>query len=171
MDYDTRSSEEPRRAAIGRNQRVLIGLGVGTFAAILVLGLILGLFGSEVRDADQLALAPAAEPLGAITHAPADFEGRIVTVVGEVDEEHGDGSFTLGEYGALGNEVLVVTSEETTVPAADLGEETMVRVTGKVQILDVGGEAMPDLAPETADEWSGKPIVIAQSVTLTRAIN
>jgi hypothetical protein len=96
---------------------------------------------------------------------PAGYMGKVVTLVGEVEEHHASGSFRLDGKGTWwDDEILVVVPREQ---AATLAEGADVRVTGEIALFtvtEVERDYGIDLANEVEVEFRDKPIVIARNI-------
>jgi len=92
-----------------------------------------------------------------------DFLGRTVTVSGKVEQVLGQRAFTLAS-GQGGHQLLVIRKNDQ-APEVKQGET--VQVTGKVEAYDrnhLHQETGVDLNSIPADEYSGRPAVVASAV-------
>jgi hypothetical protein len=161
MDYNDEAAPEPTT-----NQRRWLEVGFLALIAVVAAAAVFAIFG--LNDPDDGAT------MAAITERPEEYAGDTVTLVGEIDEQNSDGSFTLSESGVGGAEVLVVAApgETARVPPATFADDARVQVVGTVQVLDADKRTDGmSLAPDTAEDWDGKPIVIASAVTSVHPIN
>jgi len=96
--------------------------------------------------------------------AANDFLGRTVTVSGKVDQVLGNRAFTLAS--SDGGQQLLVIRKNDQAPEVKKGET--VQVTGKVERYDRNSlhkETGADLNSVPADEFSGRPAVVASAVS------
>jgi hypothetical protein len=159
MDYNDEAPEPTT------NQRRWLEIGLLALVAVVAAAAVFAIFGLNRPDDATMT---------AIADHPEEYAGDTVTLVGEIDEQNSDGSFTLSESGIGGAAVLVVAApgETERVPPATFADDARVQVVGTVQVLDADTpiESVA-LAPDTAEDWDGKPIVIASAVTSIHPIN
>jgi DNA/RNA endonuclease YhcR with UshA esterase domain len=114
------------------------------------------------------ATAPAPNTTPREATVPSGFLGRKVTVSGQVDQVLGPRVFTLA--GVKGSHDLLVVSKDEKAPAPKKGEN--VEVTGtveKYEAAEVHHQTGADVGKVPADEFAGRPVVIASSVLATPA--
>ncbi len=96
---------------------------------------------------------------------PAAYMGKVVTLVGEVEQQYASGSFRIDGKGTWwDDEILVVVPREQ---VATLAEGADVRVTGEISqlvVTEIERDYGLDFVNEVEVEFRGKPIVIARSV-------
>jgi len=123
-----------------------------------------GAWEGRPRSSYPQASAPQAmEPRSPAT-TTNEFLGRTVTVSGKVDQVLGKRAFTLAS-GDGGQQLLVIRKNEQT-PEVKKGET--VQVTGKVERYDrnnLNKETGAELNRVPADEFSGRPAVVASAVS------
>lgn len=127
--------------------------------ALLAAGLLTGVAGCD-REANGTTIEE-------VRDWPAAYMGQVVTAVGEVEDQHATGSFTLDGKGTWWNdEILVVVPREQ---AMTLERGSEVRVTGEVAqmvVTDVEREYGIDFDVEVETEYRDQPILIARNITL-----
>ena len=104
----------------------------------------------------------------AIEQDPQKWYGKTVTVKGEVDDLYNQRSFELESDELWDDDVFVVMRSDM----QELVEDAEVQVTGTVKqfvVADIEREIGWDLNPELEAEYRDKPVVIAESVTVTNA--
>lgn len=165
-------------------------------ATILMLGLALALMGAGC-DVDRAPDSPVitGSPTPAVMATPVpganganvsvaditgnwtNYDGKVVTVVADVEEVLGPRAFTLDEdaplAGGIDNDLLVLSPKAGAL--ADIDDQWLnnkVRVTGVVRrfvAADIKREVGWDLEPRIVAEYEGKrPVLIATSVERLR---
>lgn len=131
------------------------------FAAALLAGT------AGCADMDRGAAETTVEE---VRDEPSAYMGKVITVVGEVEEKYASGAFTIDGKGTWWNdEILVVVPREQTV-ALDHG--TDVRVTGEVMqlmITDIERDYGLDFESELETEYRDKPILMARNMVVIDA--
>lgn len=99
---------------------------------------------------------------------PAAYMGKVITVVGEVQEKYaGSGSFVIDGRGTWWDDnILVVVPREQGLV---LDQGTEVRVTGEVMkltITEIERDYDLDFETEIEVEYRDKPILMARNVTV-----
>ena len=110
-----------------------------------------------------------------INKEPQNFYGKTVTVSGEVDKLLNPRAFQVSGEGMTNNDIIVITKKplsDMTAQAAQLTEDARVQVTGTVRRFDMAAvekEVGFDLDDKMFSDWRDKPVVIAESITITPA--
>jgi hypothetical protein len=139
---------------------LLAGLAVAGILAIFLVGYL-------IADTDESAGPEEEVTLNAVVEEPARYEGERVTVSGEWEEtesfapEDADQVIVLGDD--AGTTLLVVPQLGTAVP--ELDENSVVRVTGPVRLVERGEAGFPAPGGPLEDGGDGPaPIVAAERV-------
>ena len=108
----------------------------------------------------------------AIVEDPAQYQGRIVTVRGEIEDVVGPGLYRTGGEGWFdGGELLVVSTDTPEQGRARWVDDDRVQVTGSVSTLWVSEaerEFGLDLDNNRLREWQGKPVLFAWTIQSVR---
>ena len=140
----------------------------------------LGLGGCNALESDRRPdaaadAAPADEvDIDDLQDDPAEYRGREVRLVGEVDDpSYGDHAFVMqGDDWLFADEVLVVGATPMQLGGKNLVDGEDVVVTGTVWFGDMPGlerEVGWPIGESMADEWDDKAIVVARSVRSTES--
>lgn len=143
-----------------QTQRLLGGLAS---AAILV-----GLSACDDRH-DEAETSSNTTTVEDVREHPRWYEGKKVTLSGEVDEVYSARSFELeGNADLFDTEVLVVTKSDVALGGTELRDDDDVVVRGVVRrfvTADVEKELGWDLPLDVETQWSKKAVVVASSVS------
>ncbi len=110
-----------------------------------------------------------------INKEPQNYYGKTVTVSGEVKKLLNPRAFEVSGEGMTHNDMLVVTKKplsDMTAQAGQLAENARVEVSGIVRPFDtreIGKEVGFTLDDQMFKDWRNKPVVIAESITITPA--
>ncbi len=153
------------RTKFGFGKTILRNLGV----AALIMSSVLFLT-SCAESSSDIAEKTGGVTAGQIVENPAAYNGKTVTVSGDVEEIHGPRAFNMDSGASVGE--LLVVGREPFPQLPDVENRAYVindvaTITGVIRTLDDKGlkdEIGWDLDPNLLSEYNGKPVLIAQKV-------
>ena len=132
---------------------------LGAVALILLIWFIWDLF----VDVDETEVGVVT--IEDVVDNPQTYEGRVVTLRGEVAERLGPASFVLANQDVLLDErILVMSSTGDMIP---IEETDIVMATGTVRVFGLASvetELGYDLQDDLYYDWEGKPVLMASRV-------
>jgi hypothetical protein len=141
----------------------------------LALGLIALLGGAckeKQREQAQPAPVPKAE-VEKVTEEPMRFLGKRVTISGEVGQVHNARAFELKGEGIWWDDtMLVLTRAPVSIGQRMLAQGEDVTATGvvnKLSVVDVERDVGWDLQPELEVEFRDKPVLVADTISVSDA--
>ena len=154
-------ADEPLVKVSQRAGRAYLWWILGVLGLLLVLGFIWAL----AADGDEPELEETT--VSRILYNPVAYEGRVVTVLGEVEERLDPASFLLQERDELIPEHLLVVSSTGAPMTVDEGAH--VAVTGTLRIFDPGeieAELGYALRGKRYEGEEGRPMLLATGVSM-----
>lgn len=134
---------------------------LGLLGLLLLLGFVWALIaGDDEAEVDETTVSR-------ILYNPEAYEGRVVTVLGEVQERLGPASFLLQERDEVLPEALLVVS--STGAPMTVEDGAPVAVTGTLRIVEASeleAELGRALRGDASGGWGGRPVLQATGVSM-----
>lgn len=100
--------------------------------------------------------------IGKVVEDPAQYEGQLVTLTGEVEDIISSSSFLLAATAGHSGTLLIL---DAGAALGDLEERDAVEVSGHLRVFDDRVANRAQLGGDELEEWRGKPVLMATSFT------